>query len=120
MSEGYARRFGHEMTTPTKLYMDNELATFLAKRDGSFERSKCVMIRTNFIREGIEQRSGLADAQADHEDACRLLTKQKVTRLLKVDMLAAGMMEIPKPKWVELIFEFYYCFVAVTIAKGVC
>ncbi len=97
MGESYARRFGYEMTTQTKLYMDKELATLLAKRDGSFEWNERVMTRTNFIREGIEQGAfkPMQKSTTKMPADCR---QGKRKRLLKVDMLAADMTEIPTPK----------------------
>ena len=88
----------NKMTRPTKLYMGYESAILLAKKDGSFAWNKHVMIRTNYTGEGIEQGVVKPMHKSTTKMPADMLTKQKVTRLLKVDMLAAGMMEIPKPK----------------------
>jgi len=48
--------FGKKMETPTPLFMDNESAILLSKKDGHFLKNKHVMIRRNYTREGIEQR----------------------------------------------------------------
>jgi hypothetical protein len=86
--------FGHKMLTPTKLYMDNESAILMAEKDGSFARNKHVMIRRNYTREGIRDKIVVPAHKSTTKMPADMLTKAKVSRLLKVDMLAAGMTEI--------------------------
>jgi hypothetical protein len=45
--------FGHEMKTPTKLFMDNKSAIWLTEKMGAFARNKHIMIRRNYTLEGV-------------------------------------------------------------------
>jgi hypothetical protein len=88
--------FGHTMLTPTRLYMDNDSAILMAEKDGSFARNKHVLIRKNYTREGIRDKIVVPAHKDTTKKPADMLTKAKVSRLLKVDMLAAGMTEIKK------------------------
>ena len=90
--------FGKKMETPTALFMDNESAILLTKKDGHFLKNKHVMIRRNYTREGIEMKVVKPMHKVTTQMPADMLTKMKVSRLLKVDMLAAGMIELPKIK----------------------
>ena len=88
--------FGHKMLTPTKLFMDNESAILMAEKDGSFARNKHVLIRRNYTREEIKDKIVIPAHKSTTKMPADMLTKAKVSRLIKVDMLAAGMLEIKK------------------------
>ena len=88
--------FGHKMLTPTELYMDNESAILMAEKDGSFARNQHVLIRRNYTREGVKDKIVIPAHKSTTTMPADMLTKAKVSRLIKVDIMAAGMMELKK------------------------
>ena len=90
--------FGKKMEAPTALFMDNESAILLAKKDGHFLKNKHVMIRRNYTRECIEMKVVKPMHKVTTQMPAYMLTKMKVSRLLKVDILVAEMIKYPKTK----------------------
>ena len=88
------KHLGHEMKTPTRLFMDNESAILLADKDGSFARNKHVMIRRNYTREGIQEHIVKPVHKATGKMVADMCTKIKPTSKLLVDMAASGMVKI--------------------------
>ena len=85
---------GHEMKTPTKLYMDNDSAIWLSERMGSWARNKHIMIRRNFTLEGIMMKDVRPTHIRTEQQPADMLTKDKAYRLMSENMKKIGMVKI--------------------------
>ena len=66
----------------------------MAEKNGSFARSKHVMIRRNYTREGIQEHIVKPVHKATSKMVADMCTKIKPTSKLLVDMAASGMVKI--------------------------
>ena len=48
------KSFGSSLTSPSKMFQDNAAVIGMTKRNGTFARTKHVLIRKNFTREAVE------------------------------------------------------------------
>ena len=85
---------GHEMKTPTKLYIDNDSAIWLTDKMGSFARNKHIIIRRNYTLEGIQEKVVRPLHMDTTKQPADMLTKDKSFRMLHMNMKQAGMVKL--------------------------
>jgi hypothetical protein len=90
--------FGHEMKTPTKLFMDNKSAIWLTEKMGAFARNKHIMIRRNYTLEGVMDKVIKPAYMPTAEQPADMLTKDKPRRTLDANMKKIGLLPMEEQK----------------------
>jgi hypothetical protein len=69
------REFGYKMEGPTPVYQDNLSTIWLARHDGSFARTKHVVVRKYYVRERLEANEAVLIHRPGNQLAADMLTK---------------------------------------------
>jgi hypothetical protein len=69
------RGFGYRLSGPTPLYQDNLSTIWMARHDGSFARTKHIVVRKYYVRERLEANEAVLIHRPGNQLAADMLTK---------------------------------------------
>jgi hypothetical protein len=90
------RGFGYAMSSPTPVYQDNLSTIWMARHDGSFARTKHIVVRKYYVRERLEANEAVLIHRAGDQLGADMLTKVLDAKAATRHMKSVGMEPEPR------------------------
>jgi hypothetical protein len=88
------RSFGYSLTGPSKVYQDNLATIWLAKHDGSFARTKHIVVKKYYVRERLEAGDAILVHRSGADLAADMMTKVVPAATMIKHMQSVGMEKV--------------------------
>lgn len=83
--------FGYNITNPIKIYQDNLSTIWLSQADGSFARTKHIIVRKFYVRERLENKDISIIHLSGNRLCADMLTKPLGAEVMRAHMARVGM-----------------------------